>query len=699
MFSSPSGGHHSIDIGYLRLQSRHRLKSAWESLFERYSKDFGDEADEINIVTGQVEVDKGFLNKRTPKNIQIGTLAADTADATTPKDKPTPEMGDENGRMLCFSSPGPKGSGRLDTEIWSSPSIPSYPHTLQRSKKLKPLSSLSSSSPSTSRTPLTPTNPPIPQMSESTLKLLKSTLARRSSSSSSSLGFSSPSKRSTDDDDSNPLDDWTYRDELSGPIVESPTMSSRQKKRVGRPRQMTPTASAQRRQSMLAMAAIEEEGEEDDVVALDGGEDEILVAESGAGKEDLGLRTSVFVNLVARELRSTKAENGSSESSDEEESEHDEKRNAINIVASSSRPRETQIPPTLPSPTHIQAPEDTSGVDTDTTLINPVLVSTEPAASHLLIPVHDDRTTADGGTDTSVPEPVAGVGGKMVDRHLDGEDDAVLGSVILPQEELCFAKDSQPPISTTSLIQEPRPQPLIPPSQPFTASLPHGTLIPPSTASLPRGPLLPPSQPSLPAPHPTLLPSQPSLLAPHPTPTPPHDTLTSLGGCVGDGGEEGLLAPDFCVVLATPFRKWGGGEVGGEVEGVEVGVDEMRGCWDEKVSEARRGVEKVGSGVDEATEKQGGEVEKTMENHGRDVEMLGRDVEKTPEKRILKVSETHPGMPRWPLSERKGRMGVGGQMEERFSGHRFMGELGRGRGDAVVEVFGTIPLWSLGFTS
>ncbi|KAJ3411359.1 hypothetical protein HDV05_002333 [Chytridiales sp. JEL 0842] len=49
------------DVSLLRLQSRNRLKTAWERLFEKYSQDFTDEADEIDILTEEIVIDRGFL--------------------------------------------------------------------------------------------------------------------------------------------------------------------------------------------------------------------------------------------------------------------------------------------------------------------------------------------------------------------------------------------------------------------------------------------------------------------------------------------------------------------------------------------------------------------------------------------------------------------------------------------------------------
>jgi hypothetical protein len=72
MFSSPSG-YNSAELGLLRLQSRNRLKSAWEELFEKYGKDFGDEADEIDLSTYTIVVDNGFV-RSTPTRHFAGVV-------------------------------------------------------------------------------------------------------------------------------------------------------------------------------------------------------------------------------------------------------------------------------------------------------------------------------------------------------------------------------------------------------------------------------------------------------------------------------------------------------------------------------------------------------------------------------------------------------------------------------------------------
>ena len=44
-----------------REQSIHKFKTSWESIFEKYGKDFGDESDEIVILSGEIVVDKGSV--------------------------------------------------------------------------------------------------------------------------------------------------------------------------------------------------------------------------------------------------------------------------------------------------------------------------------------------------------------------------------------------------------------------------------------------------------------------------------------------------------------------------------------------------------------------------------------------------------------------------------------------------------------
>ncbi|KAF8469649.1 hypothetical protein BDZ91DRAFT_720645 [Kalaharituber pfeilii] len=44
-----------------RAESQHRLKSAWESIFAKYARDTSDYADEIDLETGEIVVDRGHL--------------------------------------------------------------------------------------------------------------------------------------------------------------------------------------------------------------------------------------------------------------------------------------------------------------------------------------------------------------------------------------------------------------------------------------------------------------------------------------------------------------------------------------------------------------------------------------------------------------------------------------------------------------
>lgn len=49
------------DLLHQRAESQHKLKSAWESIFAKYDKDTSDFADEIDLATGEIVVDKGHL--------------------------------------------------------------------------------------------------------------------------------------------------------------------------------------------------------------------------------------------------------------------------------------------------------------------------------------------------------------------------------------------------------------------------------------------------------------------------------------------------------------------------------------------------------------------------------------------------------------------------------------------------------------
>ncbi|KAI8621928.1 centromere protein Scm3-domain-containing protein [Chytriomyces sp. MP71] len=53
------------DIGELRAQSQGRLRDTWELIFAKYGRDTSDEADEIDVRTGEIVVDRGFY-RNTP---------------------------------------------------------------------------------------------------------------------------------------------------------------------------------------------------------------------------------------------------------------------------------------------------------------------------------------------------------------------------------------------------------------------------------------------------------------------------------------------------------------------------------------------------------------------------------------------------------------------------------------------------------
>ncbi|KAJ3213890.1 hypothetical protein HDU67_002344 [Dinochytrium kinnereticum] len=126
MFSSPTGGSHSVDIGYLRLQSRHRLKTAWESLFERYGRSFDDETDEIDIETGKVVVDRGFF-RGTPSR-RFGMLAEDSVGP------PTMMGGGGGAGMEQQPSSGASEVSSVTSAAvdWSTPAIPMPSHSRRR---------------------------------------------------------------------------------------------------------------------------------------------------------------------------------------------------------------------------------------------------------------------------------------------------------------------------------------------------------------------------------------------------------------------------------------------------------------------------------------------------------------------------------------------------------------------------------------
>ncbi|KAJ3055373.1 LisH domain-containing protein armc9 [Rhizophlyctis rosea] len=67
------------DIAYRRIASQLRLKTAWDAIFEKYSREFED-SDEIDMVTGEIVVDKGWLRKTPIKPFAGANLAEDDDD-------------------------------------------------------------------------------------------------------------------------------------------------------------------------------------------------------------------------------------------------------------------------------------------------------------------------------------------------------------------------------------------------------------------------------------------------------------------------------------------------------------------------------------------------------------------------------------------------------------------------------------------
>lgn len=59
--NNPENEHDQVDIHTARAQNDQRLKTLFESIFEKYSRDFTDIGDEIDLQTGEVVVDNGHL--------------------------------------------------------------------------------------------------------------------------------------------------------------------------------------------------------------------------------------------------------------------------------------------------------------------------------------------------------------------------------------------------------------------------------------------------------------------------------------------------------------------------------------------------------------------------------------------------------------------------------------------------------------
>ncbi|KAJ3322185.1 hypothetical protein HDV06_003245 [Boothiomyces sp. JEL0866] len=55
------------ELDFLRFKSQFRLKLAWDNIIEKYSKDFEEETDEIDLETEKIVIDRGALRKSDPK--------------------------------------------------------------------------------------------------------------------------------------------------------------------------------------------------------------------------------------------------------------------------------------------------------------------------------------------------------------------------------------------------------------------------------------------------------------------------------------------------------------------------------------------------------------------------------------------------------------------------------------------------------
>ncbi|EFW99360.1 hypothetical protein CMQ_5781 [Grosmannia clavigera kw1407] len=85
-----------------RAAADNKLKSAFESLFEKYGKDFGDTGDEINFYTDEIEVDNGHIaSLPNAQDSNIGSLFSS-------KDKENDEEEQDEERILRGVATGPK---------------------------------------------------------------------------------------------------------------------------------------------------------------------------------------------------------------------------------------------------------------------------------------------------------------------------------------------------------------------------------------------------------------------------------------------------------------------------------------------------------------------------------------------------------------------------------------------------------------
>lgn len=108
--------HDQVDIHTARAQNDQRLKTIFESIFEKYSRDFTDVGDEIDLQTGEVVVDNGHLLGMEGED--------DTGDASGIESGQADEYeneqdGDDEGTGMETETEQGEGVGDYDHRIWS----------------------------------------------------------------------------------------------------------------------------------------------------------------------------------------------------------------------------------------------------------------------------------------------------------------------------------------------------------------------------------------------------------------------------------------------------------------------------------------------------------------------------------------------------------------------------------------------------
>lgn len=101
----------NVDVGWAREESKARLKSTLEDVIDKYSRDFTDIGDEIDMETGDIVVDNGHLSGMRHE-VDPG-LTRTTRDARNSMLSTTSQEGGSEDELTSLSEVSSNNMGRL----------------------------------------------------------------------------------------------------------------------------------------------------------------------------------------------------------------------------------------------------------------------------------------------------------------------------------------------------------------------------------------------------------------------------------------------------------------------------------------------------------------------------------------------------------------------------------------------------------